>query len=108
MNYATQSNSNIKFDSLNSEEHIITSVTNSWERKSRLNIGINCAGSQLGCMTSVARATPTSSDQISEYGENKDRNHNGDNDEEVIVDNTDDEDCHKKSRNCDKKEEKNR
>lgn len=125
VNLASQQNNNnnnnntIKIDSAHSsphernEEHLITSVTNPWERKHRLSIPMNCGPPpqppQLTSVTNVARATPTSSDQISNYDDhNKDRGHSTDIDEEVIVDNTDDEDCPKKSRICDKQDDKNR
>lgn len=128
--------SNIKIDSAQSsphdrggggtgnEEHLITSVSNPWDRKHRLGIGMH--GNAAPIMSNVARATPTSSDQISDYEEySKERighhgpnglgggnvgasANSGDNDEEVVVDNTDDEICSKKSRQCDKKDDKNR
>ncbi len=60
-------------------------------------------------MTNVSRATPTSSDQVSDYEEqNRDKTQDLENEEELIVDNMDDEDCVKKSRNCDKITSKNR
>lgn len=77
-----------------------------------------CGGPPPMTVANVSRATPTSSDQITDYqDQNRDRAHResgggvggNDNDEEVIVDNTDDEDCpRKKSKNCDKQNDKNR
>lgn len=102
-----------------SDEHVIVSGSNMWERKHH-RIGVmpmNCGPPQPPppqmSVTNVSRATPTSSDQITEYQEqnrdNRAQNCGNDNDEEVIVDNTDEEDCpKKKSKNCDKQNDKNR
>ncbi|KAG4068593.1 hypothetical protein HA402_004934 [Bradysia odoriphaga] len=118
VNLVSQNNNNSKIESAQSsptthirgEEQMITSVTNPWDRKHRIpmiisNNNNNCVGTP---MTNVSRATPTSSDQISEYEEqNRDKTQDLENEEELIVDNTDDEDCVKKSRNCDKITSKN-
>lgn len=114
----TNINNNItKIDSIPSprhpsDEHVIVSGSNMWERKHRIGVmPMNCGPPPMS-VTNVSRATPTSSDQITEYQEqNRDRAQNcvNDNDEEVIVDNTDEEDCpKKKSKNCDKQNDKNR
>lgn len=120
VNLVSQNNNNPKIESAQSsptthirgEEHLITSVTNPWDRKHRIpmiisNNNNNCVGTP---MTNVSRATPTSSDQVSDYEEqNRDKTQEHlENEEELIVDNTDDEDCLKKSRNCDKTTSKNR
>lgn len=100
------------------EEHVIVSGSNLWERKHRMGgMPMACGGPpqmSVANVTNVSRATPTSSDQITDYqDQNRDRAQQScggnDNDEEVIVDNTDDEDCpKKKSKNCDKQNDKNR
>lgn len=121
VNLVSQNNNNPKIDSAQSsptthirgEEHLITSVTNPWDRKHRIpmiisNNNNNCVGPPIS-MTNVSRATPTSSDQVSDYDEqNRDKTQDLENEEELIVDNTDDEDCVKKNRNCDKISSKNR
>lgn len=121
VNLVSQNNNNPKIESAQSsptthirgEEHLITSVTNPWDRKHRIpmiisNNNNNCVGTPMS-MTNVSRATPTSSDQVSDYEEqNRDKTQDLENEEELIVDNTDDEDCIKKSRNCDKITNKNR
>lgn len=121
VNLVSQNNNNSKIDSAQSsptahirgEEHLITSVTNPWDRKHRIPMMINnnnnnnCVGTPMS-MTNVSRATPTSSDQVSDYEEqNRDKAQDIENEEELIVDNMDDEDCIKK-RNCDKITSKNR
>lgn len=121
VNLVSQNNNNPKIESAQSsptthirgEEHLITSVSNPWDRKHRIpmiisNNNNNCVGTPIS-MTNVSRATPTSSDQVSDYEEqNRDKTQDIENEEELIVDNTDDEDCIKKSRNCDKIASKNR
>lgn len=121
VNLVSQNNNNPKIESaqpsptthIRGEEHLITSVTNPWDRKHRIpmiisNNNNNCVGTPMS-MTNVSRATPTSSDQVSDYEEqNRDKTQDLENEEELIVDNTDDEDCVKKSRNCDKITSKNR
>lgn len=110
-------------------------MTNPWDRKHRFSIASMqtsavappTAPQQTSPMTNVARATPTSSDQVSDYDEHRlakervpsngsstqqiishyhNNNNNStavDHDEEVIVDNTDDDVVpHKKQRICEK------
>lgn len=103
------------------DDHIIKSGSNLWQHnKHRLGASpgsinamlapMNCTTNHLGT-TNVSRATPTSSDQISEYehpdkdgatirGSTQMARNNCEtahgHDEDVIVDNADDDDCGKK------------
>ncbi|KAL9703960.1 hypothetical protein quinque_007478 [Culex quinquefasciatus] len=84
------------------EESAITSLSSivpHWDRKSRLNLPLNCTATSDN---SITRVTPTSSDQRIDVDYEQDHDHSQDmitdNDEEVIVDNTDDEDCIKRQR----------
>lgn len=98
-NQITNNNHLISKTDKTPEEHTITSLSsanarNSWEHKNRLNLNLNCTPiSDNG----ITRVTPTSSDQRIdvEYELDHDREQSQDrmtdNDEEVIVDNTDDE-----------------
>ncbi|XP_055705134.1 protein Teyrha-meyrha isoform X3 [Phlebotomus papatasi] len=89
------------------EEAAISSLS-SWDRKHRLSTA-NCT------MTSVAnqivsRVTPTSSNQRldMDYDQDRDQGQTAeDNDEEVVVDNTDDEECVKRLRSDKRDETKN-
>ncbi|XP_058831746.1 protein Teyrha-meyrha isoform X2 [Topomyia yanbarensis] len=85
------------------EESAITSLSSivpHWDRKTtRLNLPLNCTATSDN---SITRVTPTSSDQRIDVDYEQDHDHSQDmvtdNDEEVIVDNTDDEDCLKRHR----------
>ncbi|CAO1436622.1 unnamed protein product [Diamesa hyperborea] len=88
-----------KIDKTTPEDHTITSLnrTTNWDhQKSRMALNLNCTQINENAIT---RVTPTSSDQRIdvEYELDNDRESQGrmtDNEEEVIVDNTDDEsDC---------------
>lgn len=89
-----------KIDKTTPEEHAITSLSRTstnWDHKSRLTLNLNCTQINENAIT---RVTPTSSDQRIdvEYELDNERDHSqermSDNEEEVIVDNTDDEnDC---------------
>ncbi|KXJ73082.1 hypothetical protein RP20_CCG016356 [Aedes albopictus] len=84
------------------EESAITSLSSivpHWDRKTRLNLPLNCTATSDN---SITRVTPTSSDQRIDVDYEQDHDHSQDmvtdHDEEVIVDNTDDEECIKRSR----------
>lgn len=89
-----------KIDKTTPEDHTITSLnrtTANWDHKSRMSLNLNCTQINENAIT---RVTPTSSDQRIdvEYELDNDRDQSrermSDNEEEVIVDNTDDEnDC---------------
>jgi hypothetical protein len=90
-----------KIDKTTPEDHTITSLsrtTANWDHKSRMSLSLNCTQINENAIT---RVTPTSSDQKIdvEYELDNERADPGqermsDNEEEVIVDNTDDEnDC---------------
>lgn len=141
VNLASQNNNNVsKMDSVqssprslsfSSEEHAITSRGNIWQhgKHSQHRIGsspssigsnvnlvnsmpINCStGGGIFAVSSESLATPTSSDQVTDYDHSNDdsstircstqssmsnNNCDDDNDEEVIVDNTNDDDAPKK------------
>ncbi|XP_055624560.1 uncharacterized protein LOC129767560 isoform X2 [Toxorhynchites rutilus septentrionalis] len=93
------------------EENAITSLSSivpHWDRKARLNLPLNYLirmSHIIGTATSdnsITRVTPTSSDQRIDVDYEQDHDHSQDmitdNDEEVIVDNTDDEECVKRPR----------
>jgi hypothetical protein len=91
-----------KIDKTTPEDHTITSLNRTatnWDHKSRMSsINMNCA--QINEHNAITRVTPTSSDQRIdvEYELDNERDQSqermSDNEEEVIVDNTDDEsDC---------------
>ncbi|GAB0096095.1 hypothetical protein DMENIID0001_115570 [Sergentomyia squamirostris] len=90
------------------EEGAISSLS-SWDRKHRLTTAASCTMTSVASQI-VSRVTPTSSNQRIDldYDADRDQGHTAetDNDEEVVVDNTDDEDCIKRSR-IDKREDKN-
>lgn len=89
-----------KIDKTTPEDHTITSLnrtTANWDHKSRMSLNLNCTQINENAIT---RVTPTSSDQRIdvEYELDSERNdasrRMSDNEEEVVVDNTDDEnDC---------------
>lgn len=92
-----------KIDKTTPEEHTITSLNRpaaNWDNKSRMSLSINCT--QIN-ESAITRVTPTSSDQRitdveyemdNERDQSQERMRMSDNEEEVIVDNTDDEgDC---------------
>lgn len=89
-----------KIDKTTPEDHTITSLnrtTANWDHKSRMSLNLNCTQINENAIT---RVTPTSSDQRIdvEYELDNDRDQSrermSDNEEEVVVDNTDDEnDC---------------
>lgn len=89
-----------KIDKTTPEDHTITSLnrtTANWDHKSRMSLNLNCTQINENAIT---RVTPTSSDQRIdvEYELDNERDQSqermSDNEEEVIVDNTDDEnDC---------------
>lgn len=88
-----------KIDKTTPEDHTITSLsrtTANWDHKSHMSLSLNCTQINENAIT---RVTPTSSDQRIdvEYELDNDRDQSermSDNEEEVIVDNTDDEnDC---------------
>jgi hypothetical protein len=90
-----------KIDKTTPEDHTITSLNRTaanWDHKSRMSLNLNCTQMNENAIT---RVTPTSSDQRItdvEYELDNDRDQSqermSDNEEEVIVDNTDDEnDC---------------
>lgn len=89
-----------KIDKTTPEDHTITSLsrTTNWDHKSRMALNLNCTQINENAIT---RVTPTSSDQRItdvEYELDNERAQSqermSDNEEEVIVDNTDDEnDC---------------
>lgn len=134
-NNTSNNNNNVsKMDSIQSsprshqyttnEEHMITSRSNLWQTHTKHNHRIGTSPSMhslpLNCVPTMfpvsneSGATPTSSDQITEYdhhsndGSNANRcstqlsmnnnnnNCDNDNDEEVIVDNANDDDINKK------------
>ncbi|XP_062558993.1 protein Teyrha-meyrha isoform X1 [Armigeres subalbatus] len=84
------------------EESAITSLSSivpHWDRKNRLNLPLNCTATSDN---SITRVTPTSSDQRIDVDYEQDHDHSQDmvtdHDEEVIVDNTDDDECIKRPR----------
>lgn len=89
-----------KIDKTTPEDHTITSLnrtTASWDHKSRMSLNLNCTQINENAIT---RVTPTSSDQRIdvEYeldSERNDPSHErmSDNDEEVVVDTDDENDC---------------
>ena len=90
-----------KIDKTTPEDHTIASLNRTaanWDHKSRMSLNLNCAQINENAIT---RVTPTSSDQRItdvEYELDNERDQSqermSDNEEEVIVDNTDDEnDC---------------
>jgi hypothetical protein len=93
-----------KIDKTTPEDHTIASLNRApanWDHKSRLT-SLNCTQQQLNNNienNAITRVTPTSSDQRIdvEYELDNERDQSqermSDNEEEVIVDNTDDEDC---------------
>ncbi|CRL05102.1 CLUMA_CG017988, isoform A [Clunio marinus] len=104
-NQVINNNNNIimhnKIDKTTPEDHTITSLnrtTANWDHKSRMSLNLSCT--QIN-ENGITRVTPTSSDQRItdvEYELDNDRDRSqermSDNEEEVIVDNTDDEnDC---------------
>jgi hypothetical protein len=90
-----------KIDKTTPEDHTIASLNRTaanWDHKSRMSLNLNCTQINENAIT---RVTPTSSDQRItdveyELDNERDRSQErmSDNEEEVIVDNTDDEnDC---------------
>lgn len=87
-----------KIEKTTPEDHTIASINRAatnWDHKSRMSLNLNCTQINENAIT---RVTPTSSDQRIdvEYeldSERRDPNHDrmSDNEEEVVVDNTDDE-----------------
>lgn len=87
-----------KIDKTTPEDHTIASINRAatnWDHKSRMSLNLNCTQINENAIT---RVTPTSSDQRIdvEYeldSDRRDPNHDrmSDNEEEVVVDNTDDE-----------------
>lgn len=89
-----------KIDKTTPEEHTITSLNRpaaNWDNKSRMSLSINCTQINENAIT---RVTPTSSDQRitdveyeldNERDQSQERMRMSDNEEEVVVDNTDDE-----------------
>lgn len=107
-NHSNNNNNNTimhsKIDKTTPEDHhTITSLNRTaaanWDHKSRMSLGMNCT-TQIPNENAITRVTPTSSDQRIdvEYeldNENQSQDQRmSDNEEELIVDNTDDEsDC---------------
>ncbi|XP_059622398.1 protein Teyrha-meyrha-like [Phlebotomus argentipes] len=89
------------------EEAAISSLS-SWDRKHRLSA--NCTMTSVASQI-VSRVTPTSSNQRldMDYDQDREQGHAAevDNDEELVVDNTDDEECVKRSRSDKREDAKN-